>query len=692
MRPPPRAHWLLVSLLFGTVISLLALHAVLGMRQKDPGPDGPAAAVPSVVREGGPLIDSSRSPAVTARAGPKTIALTFDDGPDPAWTPAILDVLDRYHAKATFFVVGSRAAEYPGLVSAAVARGDEVGNHTATHVDLRSASGLRTTLELRGTDLLISAGGGVSTALVRPPYSSEPNAVDSAALQVSRHIAGDGQLTVLADLDSADWQRPGVDRIVANATPPDDRGAVVMLHDSGGDRSQTVRALDRLIPALQAQGWTFDTVGAATGVPTANAPAGVLARTAGWLLISAVWLGDFLAAALRIVLVTVTALAAIRALVVVSTAALHRRRQRSRRARWFVAAPVTVLIPAYNEEVGIEATVRSALASDHPVKVIVIDDGSTDRTAHVVEQLRLPHVQLLRQANRGKAAALNTGLAAAYTDIVVLVDGDTILERDAVRTLVRDFSDPAVGAVSGNAKVGNRRGLLGKLQHIEYVVGFNLDRRMLEVLQCITTVPGAVGAFRRAAVHGLGGIATDTLAEDTDLTMALQRAGWRVVHEQDACAWTEAPATLRQLWTQRYRWCYGILQAVWKHRGAVLEKGAAGRLGRRGLPYLLLFQVIMPLLAPLIDAATVLGILTQDWQVPLLFWFAFLVLQLVPAILAFRWDREPLAPLLTLPFQQIIYRQLMYLVVVQSVMTALTGARLRWQKLHRTGVLARPAR
>jgi cellulose synthase/poly-beta-1,6-N-acetylglucosamine synthase-like glycosyltransferase/peptidoglycan/xylan/chitin deacetylase (PgdA/CDA1 family) len=691
-RPPPRAHWLLLSVVFGTVVSLLVLHAVLGARQNDPGPDGPAAGVPSVVQAGGPVIDAGRQPATTARARDKTIALTFDDGPDPAWTPAILDVLQRYHARATFFVVGSRVAEHPGLAGEIVARGNEVGNHTMTHVDLRSVGAARTTVELRATDLLISAASGVTTALVRPPYSSEPGAVDDAALQVSRQIAGDGQLTVLTDMDSADWQRPGVDRIVANATPQNGSGAVVMMHDSGGDRSQTVQALNRLIPALQAQGWSFDTVGAATGLPAPNVPAGLLTRTAGWLLISAVWLGDFLAIALLVVLVIVTVLAVARTLLVVSTASLHRRRHRSRGSRWFIASPVTILIPAYNEEVGIESTIRSALASDHPVEVIVIDDGSTDRTAQIVEQLRLPRVRLLRQPNRGKAAALNAGIGAAHTDVVVLVDGDTVLEPDAVRRLVRNFADSTVGAVSGNPKVGNRRGLLGKLQHIEYVVGFNLDRRMLEVLECIPTVPGAVGAFRRRTVQSLGGIPTDTLAEDTDLTMALQRAGWRVVHEQDARAWTEAPATVGQLWKQRYRWCYGILQSVWKHRGSVLETGAAGKLGRRGLPYLLLFQVILPLLAPFVDASAVLGMLTENWRVPILFWFAFFILQLVPSILAFRWDNERMAPLLVLPFQQILYRQLLYLVVVQSVMTALTGARLPWHKLHRTGMRARPAR
>jgi cellulose synthase/poly-beta-1,6-N-acetylglucosamine synthase-like glycosyltransferase len=181
-------------------------------------------------------------------------------------------------------------------------------------------------------------------------------------------------------------------------------------------------------------------------------------------------------------------------------------------------------------------------------------------------------------------------------------------------------------------------------------------------------------------------VGTDTLAEDTDLTMALERAGWRVTYEERAVAWTEAPATLGQLWKQRYRWCYGTLQAVWKHRRAMIERGPAGRLGRRGLPYLLLFQVALPVMAPIVDVASVLGLFTGDAATTGLMWLGFLALQAIPGIVAFRIDGERLTPLLTLPLQQFVYRQLMYLVVVQSVATALSGVRLPWHKLERQGI------
>ena len=319
--------------------------------------------------------------------------------------------------------------------------------------------------------------------------------------------------------------------------------------------------------------------------------------------------------------------------------------------------------------------------------MIVVDDGSTDATADIVAALDEPRVKLVRQANAGKPAALNTGIRHARHDVIVMVDGDTVFEPDTVRELVQPLADPTVGAVSGNTKVGNRGGLLGRWQHIEYVIGFNLDRRMYDVLRCMPTVPGAIGAFRRQVLEAVGGVSGETLAEDTDLTMAVNRAGWRVVYEPAARASTEAPATLGALWRQRYRWCYGTMQSIWKHRGAVREGGS---LGRFGIPYLVLFQVALPLMAPLIDLFALYGLVFLDPMPVIGYWLAFNAAQLVLAAYAFRLDREPLRPLWALPLQQFVYRQLMYLVVIQSVTSAVLGTRLRWQKLDRTGDVTAP--
>jgi cellulose synthase/poly-beta-1,6-N-acetylglucosamine synthase-like glycosyltransferase len=348
---------------------------------------------------------------------------------------------------------------------------------------------------------------------------------------------------------------------------------------------------------------------------------------------------------------------------------------------------VSVIVPAYNEAANIAGTVRSLVRNDYPwLEVIVVDDGSTDGTAQIVERLRLTQVSVVRQPNAGKPAALNTGIRHAVGDVLVLVDGDTVFAPDAVGRLIQPLRDPAVGAVSGNTKVANRTGLLGRWQHLEYVIGFNLDRRMFDVARCMPTVPGAIGAFRRAALRDVGGVSAQTLAEDTDLTMAVVRAGWRVVYEPGAVAWTEAPATLRQLWRQRYRWCYGTMQAIWKHRRALVQWGPAGRLGRRGLGYLLLFQLLLPLCAPMVDVFAIYGLLFLPPVEVAAVWIGFTAAHVATAAYALHLDGERYGPLWSLPLQQIVYRQLMYLVVVQSTVMALVGGRLRWHRMVRTGV------
>ncbi|WP_369390783.1 bifunctional polysaccharide deacetylase/glycosyltransferase family 2 protein [Streptomyces sp. CG1] len=696
----PRTHWLLLSVLSVTLSTALLLqgytHHMFGITPDDvTGARGRSDAVPAQVTHGGPVIADAARAVHTARLQDRTIALTFDDGPDPVWTPRILDVLRRNHVRATFFVVGTEVAAHPELVRRIVAEGHQIGIHTFTHPDLSRLAPWQRSLELRETQLAVAGAAGVTTALLRPPYSSENDALNDADWSVLKQADLAGYVTVLSSQDAEDWQRPGTDRIVANATPRSHTGQILLMHDGGGNRSQTVAALNTLIPRLEAQGFQFATVGAAVGMAGPVQPAGLGDHLQGMALINMLQAGDWAVWLLGVLMYAAGVVSVLRAAAVVIAARRHRRlRSTGRRGvSWGppVTEPVSVIVPAYNESAGIEAAVRSLLASDHPVEIIVVDDGSTDGTADLVESLGLPGVRVIRQENAGKPAALNTGLAAASCDLVVMVDGDTVFEPDTVRTIVQPFADPRVGAVSGNAKVVNRGGLLGRWQHIEYVVGFNLDRRLFDLAECMPTVPGAVGAFRRGALLDLGGVSDVTLAEDTDLTMALCRAGWRVVYEEGAVAWTEAPASLGALWRQRYRWCYGTLQAMWKHRGALVQRGAAGKLGRRGLVYLLLFQVLLPLLAPVVDIFALYGLVFLDPVRITALWLAFLLLQFGMGLYAFRLDGERPGPLWSLPLQQLVYRQLMYLVVIQSVFTAVSGSRLRWQRMERYGSLRAPA-
>ncbi|MFD9727556.1 bifunctional polysaccharide deacetylase/glycosyltransferase family 2 protein [Streptomyces sp. NPDC059072] len=690
---PLRTHWLLLTALVVTLSAALLLQGY-ARHMFDGTPDGAApatgssASVPEQVRSGGPVVEGAAGRV--AGPGPRTIALTFDDGPDPVWTPKVLDVLRRNQVHATFFTVGTQVAAHPELARRIVEDGHQIGVHTFTHTDLGAASAWRRSLELRESQLAVAGAAGVTTPLLRPPYSSTNEALSDADWDTVVQAGQEGYLTVLSTQDSEDWRRPGIARIIANSTPKGTDGQVLLMHDAGGDRSQTVAALEQLLPDLKKAGFRFTTVSDAVGLPSPVKPASTADEWQGLALVNALRASDGLLDLLGWLLWAAGAISVLRAVAVFVAA---RRHVRMRRRPWGrpVTEPVSVIVPAYNESAGIEAAVRSLLAQDHQVEVIVVDDGSTDGTADIVEALNLRGVRVIRQQNAGKPAALNTGIAEASCSLVVMVDGDTVFEPDAVRMIVQPFANRRVGAVSGNAKVVNRGGLLGRWQHIEYVVGFNLDRRLFDLAECMPTVPGAVGAFRREALLRVGGLSDITLAEDTDLTMALCRDGWRVVYEERAIAWTEAPATLGALWKQRYRWCYGTLQAMWKHCGALTQRGQAGKLGRRGLLYLLMFQVLLPLLAPVVDVFAVFGLVFLDPFRIIGLWCAFLVLQTLMALYAFRLDGERPGPLWSLPLQQFVYRQLMYLVVIQSVFTAIAGSRLHWQRMERYGSLQVPA-
>ena len=666
-------------------------HGVLGENSADePAATPKAAAAPAAVTGGGPVIQVTGSRETSYALPARTVALSFDDGPDPAWTPRILAVLRRYHVPATFFLVGAHAASYPGLVKAELRYGDEVGSHTYTHANLATA-GWRESLELTLTQNALSGAAGIRTRLLRMPFSSEPDAMTEADWRAAAEAGRDGYFVVFTSLDTRDWARPGVARIVAAASPQHGQGAIIMFHDGGGNRAQTLAALPQIITRLRAEGYRFSTVTGALGLPAGDVPATASQRLVGTTLVWTQQAADHIIGALAVVLIAASVLTVLRVVLLIGFARAHRRRARrqaGRRPGYF--PDVSVVVPAYNEATGIAATVTSMATSRYRgrIEVIVVDDGSTDGTAAVARSLRLPYLRVITQVNTGKPGALSHGISAARSDILVLVDGDTIFQPDTLDHLIAPLAARDVGAVSGNTKVANRRGLLGGWQHLEYVMGFNLDRRLFDMLGTIPTVPGAIGAFRRVALDWVGGISTDTLAEDTDLTMSLCRSPWRVVYAPDALAWTEAPSTLGQLWRQRYRWSYGTMQAMWKHRRSVIESGQSGRFGRYCLTYLALFHVLLPLIAPVVDVFSVYGLVFLNPVKVALFWLSFTAIQALAGGYALRLDGERLRSLWLLPLQQVVYRQLMYLVTIQSVITALLGTRQRWQVIRRVGVFA----
>ncbi|MET9231263.1 bifunctional polysaccharide deacetylase/glycosyltransferase family 2 protein [Lentzea sp. NPDC003310] len=570
-----------------------------------------------------------------------TLALAFHGGPDPKWTPRTLERLRDAGIKATFFVTGAQVTRHPDVARRIVAEGHRIG------VDGFRAEGDHTDpLNLALAQAALADALGVHTRLVGAP----------------------------AEVDSGDRDHQDIGTLVRMSLR--ERGGVVRLHDDGSLGGDIAREL------AKEPGYRFVLV-------TDDLPerASASERFTGAVTTWSQRNGGVVLALFGTAIAIAALLGLLRTLMQLGLAHTDRRRRREEEPPPWFAPPVSVVVPAYNEALTIAATVRSIAANDHlaDVEVIVVDDGSTDGTAGLAEELDLPGVTVIRQENQGKPAALNAGVREAAHDVLVLVDGDTIFEPDTIGQLVQPFADAGVGAVSGNAKVGNRQGLLGRWQHLEYCAGSNLDRQILHALRCIPTVPGAVGAFRRAALTDVGGVSDDTLAEDTDLTMAVTRAGWRVAYRPQARAWTEAPATVRGLFRQRYRWSYGTFQAMWKHRGALVEKGPMGRFG---LLYLLAFHLLLPLLAPVMDLFVLYGFLVADAPLGLIVWTVFLGVQTASAGYALRLDGESLRPLWAYPLQQLVYRQLMYVVVIQSLITAVHGTQLRWMSVRRTGRLS----
>jgi peptidoglycan/xylan/chitin deacetylase (PgdA/CDA1 family)/spore germination protein YaaH/GT2 family glycosyltransferase len=648
----------------------------------------------------------------------KQVALTFDDGPDGRWTPKILDILKRKNVPATFFDLGQNMEHRPDLVLREVREGHEVGSHTFTHPNIGQVPGAEATLELNATQRLFETITGKSLRLFRPPFLGDADPSTPREVRQIELAQNLSYITVGLRVDPDDWQKPSPQQIVervldqlANPRIPDTPGRIVLLHDSGGNRAATVAALPGLIDALQAHGYTIVTAGQLAGLkpdesmpPTKRGSISLMLDRAAFFLVRNFEQG------LRIMLMTaiVLGIARLAFLGVFSTIHAVRSARKKPPALDETERPlVSVLIPCFNEEAVIESSVRRILASDWPnLEVLVLDDGSADATASVVAHAFSDEerVRLLRFENGGKARALNRGLAEARGEIIVALDADTQFPPETLGRLARWFADPAIGAVAGNALVGNRTNLITKWQALEYVTAQNLERRALAVLGAVTVVPGAVGAWRRGALDSVGGYPTDTLAEDQDLTIAIQRAGWKVTFDSEARAFTESPDTVGGLLKQRFRWSFGTLQCLWKHRNGLFSRKNVA-LGWVALPQVWLFQIVMTVMSPLVDLA-VLWSLVSAWMAArshpvewspddlyrsIAFWLAFILLDLAAGVVGMIMEpRAPWKELAWLPAQRFGYRQMMYYVVIKAVSHAVRGRRVGWGKLERKATVAVP--
>jgi cellulose synthase/poly-beta-1,6-N-acetylglucosamine synthase-like glycosyltransferase/spore germination protein YaaH len=643
-------------------------------------------------------------------AHPGWVALTFDDGPDGRWTPKILDILKQKNAPATFFVIGENMQDRPDLVKREVDEGMMVGNHTWTHPNIAATPLAQTDLEINTTQRLFAVLTGKSMRFFRPPYfgDAEPSTPQEVEpLLVAQRL---GYLIAGLRIDTEDWQKPTPDQIVNNAltrladTNPQTGGQVVLMHDAGGDRSHTVEALPALIDAIRARGLKLVTLDQLAGMSRADALPPT-SRSAWELFLDRIGFGFFryLNAGMQGLFIVAIVLGVARLAFLAVLSLWHRFREPGREPPMLDKATgpmISVLIPCYNEEKVIVSSVERILQSDWThLEILVVDDGSKDRTSAVVREAYAnePRVTLLTFENGGKARALNRGLGYCQGEIVVALDADTLFPPETLPRLARWFADPRVGAVAGNAIVGNRLNLVTRWQGLEYVTAQNLERRALAALGAVTVVPGAVGAWRKATLQALGGYPADTLAEDQDLTLACQSAGWRVEFDSSARAYTEAPDTVRGLLNQRFRWSFGTLQCIWKHRRDLFSTRRPV-LGFVALPQIWLFQIFLTVASPLVDLAIVSSLAwafyghyfhpvewsPDDTLRSLFYWAAFIFLDLSAGALGMALERRaPWGDLVWLPVQRFGYRQLMYWVVVRSVATAIGGYRVGWGKLER---------
>ncbi len=618
----------------------------------------------------------------------KEVVLTFDDGPDPVYTPQILDILDRYHIKASFFIVGENAEVEPGLIERMFNAGDEIGNHTFTHPDVASVSPIRTKMELNANQRLFQEITGHSMTMFRPPYvaDAEPSSPNELLPIIRAQKMG---YTMIGELiDPEDWERPGTDVIVNRVLKQLPNGNVILLHDAGGDRSQTVAALPKIIETLQKQGYTFTTIGHLIGKKSADIMPSAQKDSPYRVYDKAVFnLVKGWRDGLTMIFYSAIVLGIIRLAILVFLSRRQVKRYKEIPFDPDFTPLVSVVIAAFNEEKVICQTIDSILNNDYPAfEMIVVDDGSKDRTSQVVEESykQNSRVRLLKKANGGKSSAINYGIQAAKGEIIVALDADTIIAANAISLLVRHFKDETVAAVSGNVKVGNKRNLLTNWQHIEYVTGFNLERRSFAQLNCITVVPGAIGAWRKTAIEQAGYFKEDTLAEDTDLTLSLLDLGFKIEFEEKAYAYTEAPEDIKSLSKQRYRWTYGTLQCLWKHKGALFNRSHK-TLGFIGLPNMWMYQYFYQLVSPIADLLFVLALFGHyPLQAAAGFVFFFLI-DLLASLYAFRLEKESPKPLLSLFLQRILYKQLMTYVVFKSILSAFKGGTVGWNKLKRNG-------
>ncbi|OQY96168.1 MAG: glycosyl transferase family 2 [Sphingobacteriales bacterium UTBCD1] len=625
------------------------------------------------------------------------VLLTFDDGPDPEYTPRILSILEKEKVPAAFFVLGINAETNLPLIKRMYRDGFEIGNHTFTHPNIAEISESRAETEIEATRLLIEAATGRSTILFRAPYNADAQPTKLEELKPIMISKQKGYYTVGESIDPNDW-KPGItadsiyNSVINQYAAHPDKG-IILLHDAGGNREATVEALPRIIKYFKDKGIQFTSIADLLKLPRDAVMPPVhddLVRMNGVITMFVYWLMRFLYAAFWVAII----LGLLRTVSLAVMASLEYFRSKKEKLILSdnLASKVSIIVPAYNESVNAVKTIKNLLQQNYPdFEVIFVDDGSRDNTFEVISNAfaNNPGVKIYTKPNGGKASALNFGIAQSSGDYVVCIDADTQLMPDAVRLMMRYFNNSEVVAVAGNVKVGNEKNILTKWQSIEYITAQNFDRRAFDYLNCISVIPGAVGVFKKSAVEEVGGFMTDTLAEDCDLTLRLLRSGGVIRNCTDAIAMTEVPETLKQFMKQRFRWIFGVMQSFWKNRDACFNPRYKS-LGMMALPNILVFQTILPIVAPLADLLFFISLFwnrhsPDSLNKILIYYSIFLLVDVSVSVLAFAFEKEKMHRLVWLIPQRFVYRQLMYVILFRSISRAMKGEGQKWGSLNRTG-------
>ena len=632
------------------------------------------------------------------------LVLTFDDGPDETYTPQILDILAKYHVPAAFFVVGLEAEKNLPILKRIYKEGHLLGNHTFTHRNVANITPERALIEFKLTRLLIECVTGHSTILFRAPYNADSEPVTMEEIIPVALAREQNYLDVGENIDPEDWQVG----ITANAiflrvvkAIEQKRGNIILLHDAGGKtREETVKALPMIIKYFQNKGYTFISLSKLLNksneqlMPSVPKGSGYYVMQSNLALAELTyWITNFLTS--LFIIFIILGICRLTFMMVLTTRERRKNRNIKYDDKLLENAPlVSIIVPAYNEEVNAVSSLNNLLKQDYPnFNVIFVDDGSKDETyKRVCNALSAnENIKIFTKPNGGKASALNYGIMQTNAEYVVCIDADTKLYPNAVSLMMMHFLDKEnnrnIGSVAGNVKVGNLINLLTKWQAIEYITSQNFDRLAFANINAITVVPGAIGAFKKAAIDEAGGFTTDTLAEDCDLTIRILKAGYTIENENNAIAMTEAPEKTRQFIKQRTRWTFGVMQTFWKHRDTLLDKKYKG-LGIWAMPNILLFQFIIPFFSPLADIFMLIGLFSGNGAKIGLYYLLFMLVDISISVVAFIFEKERITKLIWIIPQRFCYRWIMYVVLFKSFRKAIKGELQTWGVLKRSGNVA----